>query len=126
MLTIRITLQTVEGREVVVFSDEVTSERLCSTLSIAENTLRLALGALQTDALIREYIGAQMVKCVNVGRTVDSSQTSAIRSARNHMLHRVTSKTGRLLGRLRERVARTSSIKGSSRTASAFVSTGQA
>src|ERR1041385_6968975 len=76
MLPIRITLQTAEGGEVVVFADEVTSERLCSTLSIAENTLRVALGVLQTDAMIREYIGTQMVKCVNVGRA-DNPQPAA-------------------------------------------------
>ena len=116
----------VEGREVVVFADEVTSERLCSTLSIAENTLCVALGVLQTDAVIREYIGTQIVKCVKVGQTLYSPKTDGIGLKRTHMLNRVTSKTGWMLGWLREKVARTAGTKGSSRAASAFFSTGQA
>ena len=64
MAQIRVTVQVTDGPEMLVFGDEVTSERLCPALSIAENSVIGAVGALQTDAVIREYIGTHMVKSV--------------------------------------------------------------
>jgi len=68
MLRIRVTMQVAaDGPEVVVFNDQVSSERVCPTLSIAEEALRGGLGVLQTGAVIREYIGTHLVKSLKAG-----------------------------------------------------------
>lgn len=61
-------MQLADGPEVLVFGDDVSSQQLCPTLSIAENAVRGALAVLQTGAVIREYIGAHVVKSVKAGR----------------------------------------------------------
>ena len=60
-------MQVANGPEVLVFGDEVTPERLCPTLSIAEHAVRGALGVLETSAVIRQYIGTQIVKSLDAG-----------------------------------------------------------
>ena len=68
MMQVRVTMQVGDGPEVIVFGDEVSSERLCPTLSIAEDAVRGTLAVLQTGAVIREYIGGHVVKSVKAGR----------------------------------------------------------
>lgn len=63
-------MQVAGGPEVVVFGDEVTSERLCPTLNIAEHAVRGAIAVLQTGAVIRQYIGTHIVKSLETGPRV--------------------------------------------------------
>jgi hypothetical protein len=63
-------MQVAGGPEVVVFGDEVTSERLFPTLNIAEHALRGAIGVLEAGAVIRQYIGTHIVKSLEAGRIV--------------------------------------------------------
>lgn len=67
MPQIRVTMQIAGGAETLVFGDEVTAERLCPTLSIAERSVLGAVGVLRRTAVIREYIGAHMVKSLEAG-----------------------------------------------------------